>query len=55
LIEDLRIRTGLDIIKVEVGNIDFRRDVAYIKVYYNPKNGEVVSTTKLSPLRPEDF
>jgi len=55
LIEDLKKRTGLDINKVEVGNIDFLRDVAYIKVYYTPVNGEVTSTTKLSPLRPEDF
>jgi hypothetical protein len=55
LIEDLKKRTGLDINKVEVGNIDFLRDVAYIKVYYNPVNGEFASNTKLSPLRPEDF
>lgn len=55
LLEDLKKRTGLDINKVEVGNIDFLRDVAYIKVYYTPLNGEVASTTKLSPLRPEDF
>jgi len=55
LIEDLKKRTGLDINKVEVGNIDFLRDVAYIKVYYTPLHGEVTSTTKLSPLRPEDF
>lgn len=55
LLEDLKKRTGLDINKVEVGNIDFLRDVAYIKVYYTPVNGEVASTTKLSPIRPEDF
>lgn len=55
LIEDLKKRTGLDINKVEVGNIDFLRDVAYIKVYYKPLNGEVASATKLSPLKPEDF
>jgi len=55
LLEDLKKRTGLDINKVEVGNIDFLRDVAYIKVYYTPANGELASTAKLSPLRPEDF
>lgn len=55
LIEDLKKRTGLDINKVEVGNIDFLRDVAYIKVYYKPLDGVVTSTTKLSPLKPEDF
>lgn len=55
LIEDLIKRTGLNITKVEVGNIDFLRDVAYIKVYYKPANGELTTASKLSPLRPEDF
>lgn len=55
LIDDLKKRTGLDITKVEVGNIDFLRDVAYIKVYYKPANGELTTASKLSPLKPEDF
>ena len=33
--EDLRKRTGLDVIKVEVGGIDMLRDMAVLKVYYN--------------------
>ena len=36
LIEDLKERTGLDIIDVEVGHIDFLRDVAYVNVTYKP-------------------
>ena len=36
LIADLKERTGLDIIDVEVGHIDFLRDVAYVKVTYKP-------------------
>ncbi len=36
LIADLQKRTGLDIIRIEVGHIDFLRDTAMIKVYYNP-------------------
>lgn len=41
LLEDLKARTGLDIQKLEVGHIDFLRDVAYIKVTYTlPKNEE---------------
>lgn len=36
LVDDLRKRTGLDIIKVEVGGIDFLKDSAVLKVYYNP-------------------
>jgi hypothetical protein len=55
LMEDLKKRTGLDIHKLEVGNIDFLRDVAYIKIYYKPQDGVVSSTSKLSPLRPEDY
>jgi len=34
LIDDLRQRTGLEINRVEVGNIDFVRDVANLKVFY---------------------
>ncbi len=36
LIQDLRTRTGLDILRVEVGHIDFLRDSAMLKVYYKP-------------------
>lgn len=41
LITDLKERTGLDIIKAEVGHIDFLRDVAYINVYYNSASNEI--------------
>ncbi len=41
LIADLKLRTGLDITKVEVGHIDFLRDVAYVKVYYNSGTNEI--------------
>ena len=34
LVADLENRTGLDIIKVEVGGIDMLRDMAVVKVYY---------------------
>jgi hypothetical protein len=34
LIEDLRQKTGLDIFKVTVGELNFLRDTAQIKVYY---------------------
>lgn len=36
LLADLKERTGLDITEVEVGHIDFLRDVAYVKVTYKP-------------------
>ena len=35
LLEDLRIRTGLPIKRCEVGNINFLRDSAEIKIYYD--------------------
>ena len=34
LIEDLETRTGLKILHIEIGHIDFLRDVAYIKITY---------------------
>lgn len=34
LIEDLRVRTGLNIHKVSILEIDFLRDIADLKVYY---------------------
>jgi len=35
LIEDLKNRTGLDITAVSVGSIDFLKDMALLKIYYN--------------------
>lgn len=34
LIEDLRIRTGLDIKRVEIGKIDFLKDIAWITIHF---------------------
>ena len=36
LIEDLKKRTGLDIIRVQIGRIDFLRDSARIRIFYKP-------------------
>lgn len=40
LIEDLEKRTGLKINRVEIGKIDFLKDVAEVKIFFNedPKN-----------------
>ncbi len=35
LLADLKERTGLDIIKMEIGGIDFLRDMSVIKIYYS--------------------
>jgi hypothetical protein len=41
MLADLKERTGLDIIKVEVGHIDFLRDAAYLKIYYKADPDEI--------------
>ncbi len=38
LIEDLKTRLGLDVIKVEVGAIDFLRDMAVLRVTYKSED-----------------
>lgn len=40
LIADLETRTGLKIKKVEIGAIDFLRDMAIVKIYYDSKENE---------------
>ena len=40
LIADLESRLGHKINRVDIGNVDFLRDVAYIKVHYTPEANE---------------
>lgn len=40
LLADLRERTGLEIVKVQVGSIDFLKDTAFLKVSYLPDDPE---------------
>ena len=35
LIEDLKLRTGLQIVAVKIDKVDFLRDTAQIKIYYH--------------------
>ena len=37
LIEDLRDRTGLDIIKVDIRQVDFLKDIAKVWIYFKNK------------------
>lgn len=46
MIEDLRERTGLDIVKVQIGKIDFLRDVATVTVFYKDNSKEIEWGTK---------
>jgi len=48
---DLIERTGLDITKVEVGHIDYLRDVAFVKVYYKPFDGDVNTIDTITKLK----
>ena len=40
MMEDLKKRTGLDIKHFDVGAIDYLRDTAMVKIYYDLKNNE---------------
>lgn len=40
MIADLERRLGLKIDRAEVGHVDFLRDVAFVKVYYQSRDGE---------------
>lgn len=51
LILDLKERTGLDIKNVEVGHIDFLRDVAYVKVYYQPQDNHINTIDTMTKLK----
>ena len=51
---DLRERTGLDIIKVDVGGIDMLRDMVVLKVYYRSNNGGNTIDGKLK-IRQSEF
>lgn len=54
LIEDLRKRTGLKIINVEVGAINFLQDTVMLKVYYESLFGEPSSVDHLLKLPKAD-
>ena len=54
LLKDLQGRTGLDIIRVEVGHIDFLRDSAILKLYYEPVSDEVNTIDTLIRIPRED-
>ncbi len=54
LIADLSERTGLEILKVEVGHIDFLRDSAVVKIYYQPVCEEINTIDTLTRIPRED-
>lgn len=55
LIADLKKRTGLDIIKVEVGAIDFLRDMTMLRVHYRSTDSGSNSVDKTIKLTRQDL
>ncbi len=47
LIADLEERTGLKVLELEIGHIDFLRDVAYIKMTYPLEKGKINNSIDL--------
>ena len=47
LIEDLKKRTGMDVVRVEVGHIDFLLDTAMLRVHYVSNDNQHNSVDKL--------
>ncbi len=53
LIADLEARIGVKVTNVEIGHVDFLKDAAFIKVYYNLPKGE--SNTVNTVRRAKDY
>lgn len=54
LLKDLKERTGINVLRVEVGHIDFLRDSAMLKIYYEPLKDEVNTIDTLTRLPREN-
>ena len=54
MLEDLKKRTGLNIIRVEVGHIDFLKDSAMLKVYYRSSERRINSVDNVIKFPKED-
>lgn len=44
LLQDLITRTGLNIVKIEIGDLDFLKDMAIIRISYEPENNDINTT-----------
>lgn len=51
--EDLERRLGLDVLRVEVGAVDFLTDMAMLRVYYNDPNAQIKSVDRILKI-PQD-
>ncbi len=50
MLADLEARLGIAVERVEVGNVDFLRDVAFLKVYYTPSDDDTCSMESITKL-----
>lgn len=48
MLQDIRERTGLDVIRVQIGKIDFLRDVATVTIFYKSDVNEIVWGTEIA-------
>ncbi|MCQ2218409.1 MAG: DUF4956 domain-containing protein [Paludibacteraceae bacterium] len=48
LIADLKQRTGLEVTKVDVGHINFLKDIAFLKVYYKTNTKEINTVDQIT-------
>jgi len=55
LLADLKERTGLDIIKFEIGNIDFLKDSTYIKIFYDQPIHEMSTMSENQKIKDNNF
>lgn len=54
MLQDLKKRTGLNIVRVEVGHVDFLKDAAMLKVYYDSPERTINSVDRLIKFPKED-
>lgn len=52
---DLEERTGLKILSVEVGHINFLKDVAYLKIHYKSNSPEYNTVNNLTKVKQDNF
>ncbi len=50
MIADISKRTGLIVIRLEIGHIDFLRDVAFVKVHYEASAGDLSTIENITKI-----